>query len=279
MSLLRNKLSIHALLVAWIVAWLAGPNFAAQAEDAVPEGVIESITFDADAGKLYAPLNDAATALGWMVVSDAGANLLTLNGKNLDKAHRRRLPDGTELISGEGMTACGAEVNLHPSGQSATIIAGERQFTLMRAEKKVEVSLGEQQLRAWQGRRLVLQTKVSSGKNGRTPAGKFLAGPYKARMHRSSRYHNAPMPWSVQINGPIFIHGFTSVPDYPASHGCVRMPLSGANPARFFYEWVDRGTPVTILPVPPKPKKPQPVRTSLSGLHLLEPPGRREVRS
>ena len=258
MSPLRKKFSIHALLVAVIMALLASPRVAAQTEEAAQEGVIESITFDADPGKLYAPLDEAAAALGWMVVSDMETSLLTLNGVSLEKAHRRRLPDGTELVSGEGMTACGAEVNLHPSGQSATIIAGEHQFTLIRAEKKVEVSLGEQKLRAWQGRRLVLQTNVSSGKNGRTPAGSFSAGPYKARMHLSTRYHNAPMPWSVQINGPVFIHGFTSVPDYPASHGCIRMPLTGANPARFFYEWVDRGTPVAILPVPPKPKKPKP---------------------
>jgi hypothetical protein len=56
----------------------------------------------------------------------------------------------------------------------------------------------------------------------------------------------------VQVNGHVFIHGFTSVPGYPASHGCVRVPLTGGNPARFFYEWVDAGTPVEILPVKPK---------------------------
>jgi lipoprotein-anchoring transpeptidase ErfK/SrfK len=36
------------------------------------------------------------------------------------------------------------------------------------------------------------------------------------------------------------------VPDYPASHGCIRLPLDGGNPARFFYEWIDRGTPVKV---------------------------------
>lgn len=33
----------------------------------------------------------------------------------------------------------------------------------------------------------------------------------------------------------------------PASHGCVRLPLTGRNPAKFFYEWVQSGTPVTIM--------------------------------
>jgi lipoprotein-anchoring transpeptidase ErfK/SrfK len=109
------------------------------------------------------------------------------------------------------------------------------------------VNLAKQQLHAWQGERLVLQCRVSSGRNGGTPAGDFVAGPYKSRTHYSSRYNNAAMPYSVQINGHIFIHGFTSVPKYPASHGCIRVPLNEGNPARFFYEWVDKGTPVKVM--------------------------------
>lgn len=66
-------------------------------------------------------------------------------------------------------------------------------------------------------------------------------------MHYSSLYHNAPMPWSVQIYGHVFIHGFTSVPNYPASHGCIRLPLNEGNPARFFYEWIDNGSPVSVV--------------------------------
>ena len=44
----------------------------------------------------------------------------------------------------------------------------------------------------------------------------------------------------------VFVHGFTSVPYYPASHGCIRLPLTGGNPAKFFYEWTDTGTPVKV---------------------------------
>ena len=53
--------------------------------------------------------------------------------------------------------------------------------------------------------------------------------------------------WAEEIRA----NGFTSVPDSPASHGCIRMPLTGGNPARFFYEWVHRGTPVSIRRDPP----------------------------
>jgi lipoprotein-anchoring transpeptidase ErfK/SrfK len=54
------------------------------------------------------------------------------------------------------------------------------------------------------------------------------------------------MPWSVQLQGDIVIHGFESVPPRAASRGCVRLPLTGTNPARWFYHWVDIGTPVVV---------------------------------
>lgn len=112
-------------------------------------------------------------------------------------------------------------------------------------QKRVEVNLTDQMLRAWEGNRLVLKTNISSGRNRATPTGHFRAG-WKHAQHYSSLYHNAPMPWSVQVSGNIFIHGFTSVPNYPASHGCIRMPLTGKNPAKRFFEWVDPGTPITV---------------------------------
>ena len=54
------------------------------------------------------------------------------------------------------------------------------------------------------------------------------------------------MPWSVQVHENIFIHGFRQVPRHPSSHGCIRLPLAGANPAKWFYNWIDLGTPVSI---------------------------------
>lgn len=111
--------------------------------------------------------------------------------------------------------------------------------------KRVEVDLTAQRLRAYEGARLVLQTNISSGRGGITPTGNFKAG-YKDADHRSSLYHNSPMPWSVQVRGNIFIHGHTEVPDFPASHGCIRVPLTGRNPAKRLFEWIDPGTPIKI---------------------------------
>jgi len=121
-------------------------------------------------------------------------------------------------------------------------------------EKRVVVDKAEQTLTAYEGERVVIQTKVSTGRSGwRTPSGEFRVG-IKERMHYSRLFDNAPMPWSVQVNGHIFIHGFSYVPDFPASHGCIRVPTSGDNPAKRFFEWVEPGTPVSVtgewVPIP-----------------------------
>jgi lipoprotein-anchoring transpeptidase ErfK/SrfK len=111
--------------------------------------------------------------------------------------------------------------------------------------KRVEIDKTTQMLRAYEGDRLVLQSRVSTGRRNGTPSGSYRVQG-KQRMHYSRLYDNAPMPYSVQFHGHYFIHGFTSVPNRPASHGCVRLPLKDGNPAKVFFEWVEVGTPIEI---------------------------------
>lgn len=113
--------------------------------------------------------------------------------------------------------------------------------------KRVEVDKTSQVLRAYEGDRLVFQSRVSTGRwNRSTPNGQFEALE-KSRMHYSLRYHHAPMPYSVHVTGNVFIHGFTYVPGWPDSHGCIRLPLDDGNPAKWFFQWVEPGTPILIL--------------------------------
>lgn len=207
---------------------------------------IDAITFAAEPGKLFLPVNEALDELKWPVGRDEMGRVLLLNELGLRAGSLRTLTDGTELVSLDLLAEAGAQVS--PMDEEGRVKVGGlfRGFTLKAGAQRVVVSLKSQQLQGWQGDRLVLQTHISSGRDGRTPAGEFRAGPFRTRMHHSSLYHNAPMPWSVQINGNVFIHGFTSVPDYPASHGCIRVPLTEGNPAKFFYEWVLNGTPVSV---------------------------------
>lgn len=110
--------------------------------------------------------------------------------------------------------------------------------------KRVVIDKGTQTLRAYENNQLVFQTRVSTGRAGKeTPNGSYRAHG-KKRMHYSSLYHNAPMPYSVPFNGNYFIHGYSQVPPFPASNGCVRLPLSSAP---VFYNWVTSGTPISIV--------------------------------
>ena len=57
----------------------------------------------------------------------------------------------------------------------------------------------------------------------------------------------------VYFNEGIAIHGYPQVPGQPASHGCVRIPMSAAG---WFFDQVPNGTPVYVFDgkTPPTPK-------------------------
>ena len=207
---------------------------------------IEAIVFAAEPTRLFITVDEATSALRWPVLRDDEGKVFQINDLALRAGALRQLTNGAELVSTDILAEAGAAVSQLDENGRLRVGGPFRGFTLAVSPQRVEISLARQQLRGWQGDRLVIQTRISSGRNGRTPAGDFRAGPYRAVMHRSSRYHNAPMPWSVQIHGHIFVHGFSSVPTYPASHGCIRLPLDEGNPARFFHDWVLTGTPVTV---------------------------------
>jgi lipoprotein-anchoring transpeptidase ErfK/SrfK len=64
----------------------------------------------------------------------------------------------------------------------------------------------------------------TAGSGKRTPTGEFQ--PYlMRRMHYSSRYNNAPMPFSIFYSGNYAIHGTEHIKKLgrPASKGCVRL--------------------------------------------------------
>lgn len=69
---------------------------------------------------------------------------------------------------------------------------------------------------------------VSSGRPGHdTPTGIFTIL-QKARDHKSNLYSNAPMPFMQRLTWDgIALHA-GNLPGYPASHGCIRLPLAFA---------------------------------------------------
>lgn len=86
------------------------------------------------------------------------------------------------------------------------------------------ISIGDQRISVYGADGLIKRAPVSTGKPGHpTPTGVFSVI-QKNRWHRSNIYSGAPMPFMQRLTwSGIAIHE-GSLPGYPASHGCVRLP-------------------------------------------------------
>ncbi|WP_420851171.1 L,D-transpeptidase family protein [Rhizobium quercicola] len=109
---------------------------------------------------------------------------------------------------------------------------------------QIVVSKDKQSLVVYDGDTVVATSKVSSGKRGHeTPTGIFSILE-KRRYHESNIYSNAPMPFMQRLTwSGIALHASNSVPSYPASHGCVRLPNAFA---KSLYKMTERGLHVVI---------------------------------
>ena len=95
-------------------------------------------------------------------------------------------------------------------------------------DTKVIVDLLTQMAYVWRGETLVGASTISSGKKGKeTPLG-YWKVMSKKRTYFSRKYDNAPMPFAQMIDDHgIALHG-GKLPGYPASRGCVRLPMKFA---------------------------------------------------
>ena len=95
-------------------------------------------------------------------------------------------------------------------------------------DSRVIVDLLTQTAYAYRGDVLVGASSISSAKRGKvTPLG-FWSVLQKKKFHRSRKYDNAPMPFMQRLDEyGIAMHGGAN-PGYPASHGCIRMPMKFA---------------------------------------------------
>ena len=95
-------------------------------------------------------------------------------------------------------------------------------------ETRIVIDTLTQMAYVYRGEKLVGATTVSSAKRGKiTPLG-FWSVLEKKKFHRSRKYDNAPMPFMQRIDSyGIALHGGNN-PGYPASHGCVRLPMKFA---------------------------------------------------
>ena len=109
--------------------------------------------------------------------------------------------------------------------------------------ERVVVSLSDQLAYLYRGDTLMAVATISTGRDDKpSPTGIFSVLDKKP-FYRSKKYDNAPMPWMERIDQyGIALHGGFN-PGYPASHGCIRLPVAFA---KKLYSVTDIGTPVYI---------------------------------
>ena len=95
-------------------------------------------------------------------------------------------------------------------------------------ETKVVIDTLTQLFYVYRGEKLVGVATISSGSKGReTPLG-FWAVRTKKVKGFSRKYDNAPMPFMQMYDSAGIAFHAGANPGYPASHGCVRLPLKFA---------------------------------------------------
>ena len=110
------------------------------------------------------------------------------------------------------------------------------------SELRIEISLAAQRASVIKDGTPVYQTAISTGRKGfATPSGEYVVTD-KKRSHKSTIYH-VNMPFFMRLNGLDFGLHQGIVPNYPASHGCIRVPSGAAE--KLFAE-IPVGTLVTI---------------------------------
>ena len=95
-------------------------------------------------------------------------------------------------------------------------------------DTRVVVDLLTQMTYVYRGDKLLGASSMSSARTGHvTPYGNWTILE-KRPFYRSKKYDNAPMPFMQRIDDyGIAFHGGVN-PGYPASHGCIRLPMKFA---------------------------------------------------
>ncbi len=132
---------------------------------------------------------------------------------------------------------------------------------------QIVVSKDRQSLAVYDGDTVVATSKVSTGKRGHTTPSGIFSILEKQVYHESNLYSASPMPYMQRLTwSGIALHESNSVPNYPASHGCVRMPKAFA---KMLYQMTERGVHVVIAD---QPLVPQPFENSMLFQPQAAPP-------
>ena len=153
-----------------------------------------------------------------------------------------------EGLSRDGVAGPEVEAALAKASKPGPMVPGG-------APTRIEIDVARQVMFYWVGGSLARILPVSTGSGEHycvdgecddavTPGGSFRIG------RKASGLEVSPLGelwWPMYFNGGIAIHGSPSIPPYPASHGCIRIPMYAAPT---FYDQVGAGTRVHVLNSP-----------------------------
>ncbi|KPV54735.1 hypothetical protein SE17_01855 [Kouleothrix aurantiaca] len=134
-----------------------------------------------------------------------------------------------------------------------TQLIGARVWSPSLWARRIEVSLAEQWLTAYEDNLAVYRAPVATGRDGfNTPTGSFaiyMKLPVQTMTGDASgeSWYVPDVPWVQYVVGGVALHG-TYWHDkfgtgYRLSHGCINL---GMDDAEWLYSWADIGTPVAI---------------------------------
>lgn len=131
------------------------------------------------------------------------------------------------------------------SSKKKEVVAEKEAGTKPQGPLVIVVSIDRQKVTVYDSNGVFAEAPVSTGMKGHsTPMGVFSVI-QKHKFHHSNIYSGAPMPYMQRITwSGVAMHAGV-LPGYPASHGCIRMPMAFAVK---MWNWTKMGARVLVTP-------------------------------
>jgi lipoprotein-anchoring transpeptidase ErfK/SrfK len=152
--------------------------------------------------------------------------------------------DSDPVVSGPGPSAPQRRQKVRSQVGKKTVAPG-KEAAKPQGPLVIAISINKQNMKIYDANGFFAETPISTGMAGHaTPTGVFSVI-QKQKLHHSNIYSGAPMPFMQRITwSGIAIHAGV-LPGYPASHGCIRMPMAFAVK---MYGWTKMGARVVVTP-------------------------------
>lgn len=249
-AMLRLLLSKHASpptlgpdrqpLLAYTIGW----NDPAQLELLLECGANPNITVSTSPEKEFAGLFAGRMLQHYLATEPGMTPLMIAAGMGRSDLVQILLKHGAKTGAATGKHRLIALYFASWSESASTVLAlMGRDPRLENHDTRVEISLSDQRAYFYKKGAVAMTTRVSTGRPGYpTPTGQYVVTD-KHATHRSTIY-KVPMPYFMRLSCREFGLHQGIVPNYPASHGCIRVP---AGRAYELFKQVEVGTLVTIV--------------------------------